>query len=83
MADIYNKKILLPAGSEQECFGAAILAGYGAKIYSDITKTVKELIPIIDIKEPKKENVEKYSKLFKIYVELYDKLKEAFYLLSY
>ena len=83
MADIYNKKILLPAGSEQECFGAVILAGYGAKIYSDITKTVKELIPIIDIKEPKKENVEKYSKLFKIYVELYDKLKEAFYLLSY
>ncbi len=82
MADIYNKTILLPSGSEQECLGAAIIAGYGAKIYEDITKAVKELIPIIDRKEPKKGNVEKYDKLFKIYVELYDKLKESFHLLS-
>jgi len=82
MADVYNKPILLPGGEEQECLGAAILAGVGVGLYRDAIQASDQMIPILDRAEPKDENLEKYSRLFKVYVSLYERLKDSFNMLA-
>jgi len=82
MADVYNKPIAFPSGEEQECLGAVILAGLGIGLYRDAVQAGDELVSIVDRLRPKKENLEKYSKLFKIYVDLYDQLKDSFQALA-
>jgi len=81
MTDIYGKPVVLLGGEEQECLGAAILAGVGIELYKDVVKVSDELIPVIEKSEPRKENSEKYERLFKIYVGLHDKLKDSFSML--
>jgi len=82
MADVYDKTIILPRGEEQECLGAAILAGLGVKLYKNPDEACNRLIPITDRLEPKKENCEKYERMYRIYVSLYEKLKDLFAMLS-
>ncbi|MHA1834917.1 MAG: xylulokinase [Candidatus Baldrarchaeia archaeon] len=81
MADIYGKPIILPRGEEQECLGAVILAGLGIKLYKNSDEACKRLIPTVDKLKPKKENREKYEKLFRIYVGLYERVKDLFFIL--
>jgi xylulokinase len=78
MADVYNKKIISLMGEELECLGAAILAGLGIKLYKNANEACSKLIAVADQVQPKKENNEKYEKLFKIYVSLYEKLRDIF-----
>jgi len=82
MADVYGKQIILPKGEELECLGATILAGLGIKLYKDANEACNKLIPIADQLQPKKENHKKYEKLFRIYVSLYEKLKDIFAMLD-
>lgn len=82
MADVNDKLIILPGGEEQECLGAVILASLGVKLYKNPEEVCSKLIPIIDRLEPKKENREKYERLFRIYISLYERLKDLFVMLS-
>jgi len=79
MADVYNKPIAFPSGEEQECLGDVILAGLGIGLYKDAVKASDELISVVERLTPNKENYEKYSKLFNVYVNLYDQLKDSFH----
>lgn len=79
MADVYNKPIAFPSGEEQECLGDVILAGLGVGLYKDAVKASDELISVVDRLMPNKENYEIYTKLFNVYVNLYDQLKDSFH----
>jgi xylulokinase len=78
MSDIYDKPIAFPGGEEIECLGAAILAGIAIGRYKNAIQASGELINIIDKKNPIKENVESYSRLFTVFVNLYDQLRNSF-----
>ncbi|MDH5795515.1 MAG: FGGY-family carbohydrate kinase, partial [Candidatus Bathyarchaeota archaeon] len=82
MADIYRKPVVSLRGEEQECLGAAILAGTGVGLYRDAAEASENLVTIAERSEPKTENVERYEKLFRIYVDLYEKLRDPFEKLS-
>jgi len=82
MADVYRKPIVMLGGEEQECLGAAILAGTGIGLYRDATEASDKLVTITDKLEPNKKNIEKYERLFKLYVDLYERLKDSFETLS-
>jgi len=78
MADVYNKPIVLPGGEDQECLGAAILAGVGVGLYKDAIEASNKAIPVVDRLEPMRENREKYERLYRVYAGLYHNLKDSF-----
>ncbi len=82
MTDIYNKPVILTSGEEQECLGSVILASVAVGLYKDATEACKRMISIVERLEPIKENNNKYERLLKIYISLYEKLKESFSLLA-
>ena len=78
IADIFGEKISLLNIEQGPAFGAAIIAGVGAGVFSDFESIVEELVEVVDTVEPIKENVEKYNKSYKIYRSLYTDLKDRF-----
>jgi len=78
IADIFGEKISLLNIEQGPAFGAAIIAGVGAGVFSDFESIVEELVEVVDTVEPIKENVEKYNKGYKIYRSLYTDLKDRF-----
>lgn len=78
MADVYNKPIILLGGEEQECLGSAILASVGTGLYRDSAEACERMVSTIERLEPVRENNEKYERLFRVYVGLYDRLKDSF-----
>ncbi len=82
IANVCNKPVLLTKGEEQECLGAAILAGRGTGVYSSFEDAVRNTVSISDKNEPDVTMHKDYDKSYLVYVSLYDKLKEAFRQLS-
>lgn len=77
-ADIFGEKISLLNIEQGPAFGAAIIAGVGAGVFSDFESIVEELVDVVKTVDPIAENVEKYNKNYKIYQNLYGDLKERF-----
>jgi len=78
MSDVYNKPVILLSGEEQECLGSAMLAGVGAGLFKDSVGACERMTSTVERLEPVKENSEKYERLLKVYVSLYDRLKDSF-----
>ncbi len=80
LTDILNTQaITLNVEESSPAYGAAIIAGKGCGIYSDINKLADRIIN--DIKQenhPIIENVKKYNKIYRIYKSLYTSLKDKF-----
>ena len=73
--------ITLESGEEGGSYGAAIIAGVGAGIWS----SVSDAVAYLEIKtetNPDIRMVEEYAEFFEIYRSLYDALKETFWKLS-
>jgi len=81
-ADIFGSKVItLESGEEGGSYGAAIIAGVGAGIWS----SVSDAVAYLEIKtetNPDIRMVEEYAEFFEIYRSLYDALKETFWKLS-
>ena len=77
-SDILQLPIVLPAEEETACLGAAILAGVASGIYGSLRDAAKTVIRIKDRISPSEENKTTYDKLYEVYIELYEKLKEVF-----
>lgn len=78
-ADCIGQDIIIPNNAESGTKGAAILAGTGAGLFSDVKEGVRKFSHE-DCKELKYNNEvhEKYKKLLPLYSELYDLLKDHF-----
>jgi len=65
-ADIYGIPVMRGNTEESTALGCAILATVGLGIYDSFEAAEKEMIKIKEKKLPKKENTEKYEKIFDI-----------------
>ena len=77
-ADILGKELAVSELSDTETFGNALLAGFGTGIYPDIRKTATEMAKIGGRVKPKRQNAELYSKLYRLYKQIYVHLREDF-----
>ncbi len=74
-SDVTGKRIEVPSSDTATTFGAAILAGVGAGIYSGYDDAVKRTVRIMRVHEPNKANEEVYAKNYETYIEIYRNLK--------
>jgi xylulokinase len=77
-ADICKVRVVVPAESEAAALGAAILASVGSSVYPDIPSAVRAMSKIKDSIEPNPGNAEVYDAAFRLYVSLYDAVKELY-----
>lgn len=77
-ADIFGETISLINVEQGPAFGAAIIAGVGAGVFSDFESIVEDLVDVVKTVEPIAENVEKYNHNYEIYQNLYGDLKDRF-----
>ena len=71
-ADIFGMEIYTATRDEQAGYGAAIAAGVGVGIYSDIENACKAIIPSSKLaKEPNKDAVPIYQESYALYRNLY------------
>jgi xylulokinase len=75
-ADIFNKEIVTLRESEGSAFGAALLAGVGAGIYSSVEEAAREAIRVKESTLPKAEIAKFYSLLYEIYCKVYPAVRE-------
>ena len=71
LSDVINLPIRVPVVKEATGLGAAILAGYGAGIYSDIAQTAKKLVRWEKTYIPNVENHALYENIYKRWRSVY------------
>ncbi|MGQ9630028.1 MAG: xylulokinase [bacterium] len=77
-ADILGAPILTVNAQEGPAFGAALLAGVGAGVYSNLEEAVEETVRVVGETEPIEENARIYDRYYEIYHSLYPILKPKF-----
>lgn len=76
-ADVTGKEIIVPSSDTATTLGAVILAGVGVGMYKDFEEAVKKTVVIKRRHTPNPEVREAYDKNYKLYLELYQDLKET------
>lgn len=71
LADVLQLPVKVPVVKEATALGAAILAGFGVGIYSDISKTASELVQWDSTYLPNPDNAEVYAQLYENWRKLY------------
>ena len=80
-ADATGKSVQLTSHVEATVFGAALLAGCGSGVYSDLKGTVKELVRIRATKRPEPTVARVYRENFAAYKNVYERLRPVFEIL--
>jgi xylulokinase len=75
-ADIYRRPLITLRTSEGSAFGAALVAGVGAKIYSSVEESAREAIQVSERMLPRRENEAVYDRLYEVYRHLYPAMRE-------
>lgn len=71
-ADITGKRIAIPTIYEASLLGAAVLAGVGAGVYTNIDAAIKRVAHIARVFEPNPAAAAIYNQRFPLYQELYE-----------
>jgi xylulokinase len=74
-ADVLGMPVLLPRTSVGSPYGAAILAGMGAGAFPDVRKSLAEMVHLDRRFEPNLANHEKYTRIYRVFRDIYDHLK--------
>jgi xylulokinase len=77
ICDVFGKKISRPSVVDAS-YGSALLAGVGIGVFSNVVDAVNKCIKEDRIFEPNKAIHNKYKQLFKIYLDIHDKLKDIY-----
>jgi xylulokinase len=77
-ADIFGTGITTVNSSEGPALGAALLAGVGAGVYSNINEACDRVIQVRTRQSADMELYTRYSKFYNIYKHLYSSLKNDF-----
>jgi xylulokinase len=75
LADVFNADVLTMKADEGPAFGAALLAGVGAGIYSSTEEAVKITVALGETCVPNPENIERYDETYNLFTSLYQSLK--------
>jgi xylulokinase len=77
LADVFESEIVLTNVTEGAAFGAALLAGVGARIYRDVAEACAAAVTLTDRVEPGPDR-EVYADYYEIYRDLYPALAPVF-----
>lgn len=78
LADVMNAELVTVNTTEGAAFGAALLAGVGAGIWSDVAESCRATIRATSSTLPRAEAVERYQAAYRLFQQLYPTLKPAF-----
>lgn len=62
---------------ETGCLGAAVIAGYGVGVYSDLVSPIESIVKVVERTEPRSEYKKRYDELFQVYKKLNDTLEQS------
>src|SRR5215213_579040 len=82
LADTLDAELVTVNTTEGAAFGAALLAGVGANVWSDVDEACAQTIAIHDRVVPNKEASKVYDSLHEQYQRLYPTLKPVFHAIS-
>jgi xylulokinase len=82
LADTLNAELVSVSTTEGAAFGAALLAGVGSGVWSNVDAACAQTITTSDRVIPNKETVAIYESLYEQYQRLYPTLKPIFHALS-
>ncbi len=77
-ADVLGMPLLLPRAAVGSPFGAAILAGMGTGAFPDVRKSLSEMVHLDRRFEPNPANHEKYTQVYRVFLDIYEHLKSDF-----
>ena len=75
-ADVTGKKMIVPSSDNSATLGAAILAGVGTGVFGSFEQAVSKTVKISRVQEPDVKKYTVYDKNYKLYLKLYEKLKD-------
>lgn len=78
VADITGVKLKLPGMEQGSALGAAMLAGFGTGVYSDISEAVEQVVSVEEQIEPRRGDDLPYSNIYPIYRKLYRQNRDLF-----
>ncbi len=81
-ADVTGFPVEVPCVTEAALLGAAVLAGVGAGLLSDITTGANRMVQIREVLTPDPARREPYNELYAVYRRLYPDLQAAFHQLD-
>jgi xylulokinase len=78
LADVMDTELVTVNTTEGAAYGAALLAGVGARIWPDVDAACEANIQVLDRVTPQADQVERYRASYAVYRRLYRDLKPAF-----
>jgi xylulokinase len=75
LADVFNAEVMTMQADEGPAFGAALLAGVGAGVYSSVDEAVKNTVALGESYEPDSTNSARYEEIYPLFKSLYQSLK--------
>ncbi len=76
-ADIYGSEVATVNSSEGPAFGAALMAGVGAGVFSNISEAAEQMVSVTETIQPTADSL-LYSERYQIFTSLYPALKTTF-----
>ena len=71
LCDVLGKPVNVPVVKEATALGAAIMAGYGVGIYTDISETARKVVRFEKRYKPNMDNHKTYMEMYKVWREVY------------
>lgn len=78
LADIFDAEIITTNATQGAAFGAAMLAGIGAGVFSDAAQAAEAMIVVTGSTSPNQKAHGVYERSFEMYRSLYPQLKSSF-----
>ena len=78
LANIFNAEVVTVNVTEGAAYGAALLAGVGAKIYPDVLTACERTIKLSSSVSPEPKKASLYDRIYPLYRNLYVALKPTF-----
>ena len=82
LADVFDAELVTVNTTEGAAFGAALLAGVGAGVWSNVDEACAQTVFVKDSIVPNSAAVEIYRSMYQQYQSLYPALKETFHALG-
>ncbi len=76
LADTLQTELVTVNTTEGAAYGAALLAGVGAKVWKDVDSACQATIQITGSTQPQAKGVAKYDDIYRLYSQMYPALKD-------
>ena len=76
-ADVYGSEVAMVNSDEGPAFGAALIAGVGAGVYTSISEAVEGIVSVAETIQPTEES-SIYDERYQTFISLYPALKNTF-----